>query len=53
MVGGSYLRMAFWNILGDALKNSAWITSLTKADNVSDTAESLLKAAHFTQAIHS
>ena len=34
IMGGSHLRMSFWNILRDLLKISGWNTVLTKAEEI-------------------
>ena len=52
MVGGS-LKDGLLERISGCFKISGWITALTKAEDVSSTAKSLLKAAHLTHTRHS
>ena len=50
MQGGLHVEMALWNVLGDLLDGSRWITALSEAEaGSSGVADSFLKAAHLTR----
>ena len=50
MLGGLHVEMALWNVLGDLLDGSGWITALSEAEvGSSGVADSFLKAAHLTR----
>ena len=50
MLGGFYIEMALWNVLGDLLEGSRWSSSLAEAEvSSAGTAKSTLNAAHLTR----
>ena len=50
MLGGFYIEMVLWNVLGDLLEGSRWSSSLAEAEvSSAGTAKSTLNAAHLTR----